>query len=377
MGKVFYGKIDQYRKQGEIGHGGYSRVYEVVGKRSKKRYALKLFNWRDISYFDSQADLDEHLLYIKTVFDHERKMHEICSNGQFVVKMVDYSIKDMFIVLELLHPVDNIFSSYNSQPPALFNILFYNMLVDLFYVHQRGVAHNDIKENNFLYENNRNLYLLSDFSISCNTRCKVIGSTFYMAPEVMDNYDTKQNVPFMQSADIWSLGVTMYRVATGGFPFTVDCIQKWDKVNYVNKGKKLFLSHKFKLEQADVSIKLPPELSYLETLFQGMLRVNPSERTLLPASIEWIHERIAPMLNPTSAEEPEKYNLAYSLSFKSPSSSLKSNKSTHKSSKTTRKSSKTTRSKLKSKSPQRSPRRTNRSPSRKSTSPRKSLRNSN
>lgn len=93
------------------------------------------------------------------------------------------------------------------------------VLVALSYLHRQGIIHRDIKAANVLLTQAGKI-LLCDFGVAAhlqiasNKRSTFIGTPLWMAPEViMDgkSYDTK--------ADIWSLGVTLYEIATGNPPY--------------------------------------------------------------------------------------------------------------------------------------------------------------
>jgi len=63
---------------------------------------------------------------------------------------------------------------------------------------------------------------LVDFGLSCFVQINeyadtYVGSPYYAAPEVLER---KKYNPFL--ADVWSLGVIMYTMVTGSFPFSLD-----------------------------------------------------------------------------------------------------------------------------------------------------------
>jgi serine/threonine protein kinase len=95
------------------------------------------------------------------------------------------------------------------------------MFLALKEVHDHKVIHGDIKLENFVIDGNDHIRLI-DFGLSERignngfSRNPVSGSLFYQPPELL------RNLPHDQKIDIWALGVSLFGLATGGFPFTND-----------------------------------------------------------------------------------------------------------------------------------------------------------
>jgi len=91
--------------------------------------------------------------------------------------------------------------------------------------HRHGVMHRDLKPENFLFANKKESAALKaiDFGLSVFFRpgerfTEIVGSPYYMAPEVL-----KRN--YGPEVDVWSAGVILYILLCGVPPFWAETEQ--------------------------------------------------------------------------------------------------------------------------------------------------------
>lgn len=92
------------------------------------------------------------------------------------------------------------------------------MLLAVAYLHDKKIAHRDLKLENFLYEaKDTNMLKLIDFGFAkhwdrSTKMSQACGSVHYVAPEVLLR-------SYTEKADCWSMGVIVYMLLTGSPPF--------------------------------------------------------------------------------------------------------------------------------------------------------------
>jgi len=205
----------------KLGDGGTAQVYCVTNKNTKVKYAMKIVN---LTRIKDQSKKDMLLREIKLIkmLDHPNtvKVFE-------VFKRLGY----IYIVMELCTGGE-LFDKLYDQPTqpgersprfveADAKYLVKKMLSSLNYLHTNGIAHRDLKLENFIFTSDAKdaEIKLIDFGFSTNyletgtgTMQEVVGTCYYLAPEVLKR-------KYTQASDLWSLGVVIYMMVTGSVPF--------------------------------------------------------------------------------------------------------------------------------------------------------------
>lgn len=133
------------------------------------------------------------------------------------------------------------------------------------YAHKRNVVHRDIKPANIIYDDETGLTKVTDFGVACLTDASstktgtMLGSPSYMSPEQVcgDKVDGR--------SDIFSLGVTLFRLTSGRLPFESDTIAA--------------LTHKITRDKhPDIRKILPAAPACLNTIINKSLQKDPDKR---------------------------------------------------------------------------------------------------
>jgi serine/threonine protein kinase len=96
------------------------------------------------------------------------------------------------------------------------------MLTALAYLHERGICHRDVKmENIFLMTEDVGDAVLADFGYAVELGeqgCtdQICGSAEYASPEMW------RRIAYTEKVDVWSLGVTMFVMLVGEFPYGLE-----------------------------------------------------------------------------------------------------------------------------------------------------------
>uniref|UniRef100_A0AAQ6AL90 Striated muscle enriched protein kinase b n=1 Tax=Amphiprion ocellaris TaxID=80972 RepID=A0AAQ6AL90_AMPOC len=197
---------DYYDIHKEIGRGAYSYVKRVTHKKGKAEFAAKFISARRkrkalaLREMDLLSELDnERILYFHDAFEKKNMVvliTELC-HEELLERMAK---KTAVMELEIRSSVQQV-------------------LEGLRYLHQKSIAHLDIKPENILMSGPGSDHIrICDFgnAIKLETseeHYSKYGTPEYVAPEIVNQ------TPVTTATDIWPVGVITYLCLTGVSPF--------------------------------------------------------------------------------------------------------------------------------------------------------------
>ena len=211
----------KYSVVSKIGSGSYGDVFKVEDVRGNN-YALKLLRLWEVS-----CDLHAPLV---AKFEQEYKTGRLVS--EYLIHSLDFgTIKgNPYLLMEYCAHGD--LSKLIGKDLSRLPQYFHDILEGLHILHSEGKVHRDLKPENVLIRSNDRA-ALTDFGVVgemdqskrmsevgwWKKRPKQVqGTPLYMAPEMSERVGG--GVTYLPTVDIWSLGVMLYELLTGGsFPF--------------------------------------------------------------------------------------------------------------------------------------------------------------
>ncbi|KAI3941235.1 hypothetical protein MKX01_029809 [Papaver californicum] len=209
---------DKYVLGRELGRGEFGITYLCTDRETKESLACKSISKkklrtaidvedvrREVSIMSSLPD-HLNIVRLKATYEDNEAVHlvmELCEGGELFDRIVargHYSERAAANVARTVAEVVKM-------------------------CHEHGVMHRDLKPENFLFANKRENAALKaiDFGLSVFFRpgerfSEIVGSPYYMAPEVL-----KRN--YGPEVDIWSAGVILYILLCGVPPFWAETEQ--------------------------------------------------------------------------------------------------------------------------------------------------------
>ena len=208
-------KLGKYVLIREIGSGATSKVFLARDPFGERDVALKVF------LFDRHVDPQSERMTHKSFLAEASLAGKL--NHPHIVEILDAATEPDFsyVVMEYVSgpTLDAHANVTNLLPLGKVVEIIFKCIRALEYAFQHGVIHRDIKPGNILLSGNGETKV-SDFGASFQqhfahdtTQITGVGSPGYMSPEQI------RLAPLTHQTDIYSLGVTMYRLLTGRLPF--------------------------------------------------------------------------------------------------------------------------------------------------------------
>ena len=232
--KEFYNNFyDNFELLNFINSGSVGRVFEGRLKNTKKEQKLAFkFN---ISKEKTKKICKES----QEITILKKLNHKNISQIYAFIKMPDNS---NFSVLEYAKygDLENFEKKLLKRNKLSENIICYfckQILESLDYIHKCKIVHMDIKEGNILIDSNLNIKL-TDFSVSCSyslfspgniVKPPFVGTSKYMSPEILNR--TNMKIKDFSKIDLYSLGVTLYKLAFGIYPYKLNEVKNKDYDN--------------------------------------------------------------------------------------------------------------------------------------------------
>ena len=207
---------DRYTLEKLIGVGGFTDVWKAVDNTTHSTVALKIYTNLDD---DGINDLSEEYTRMQNLnhtnilkadhFDRDGNIPylvmKFCGGGSLDKKIGRMENEDVLKVIK-------------------------DMASGLSYLHQCNIVHQDIKPANILIDDSSGtpVYVLSDFGISSKTKTRLSHSVnqknqgtsmteAYAPPEKFSS--KKEDRRPDRKGDIFSFGISIYELVTGGLPF--------------------------------------------------------------------------------------------------------------------------------------------------------------
>lgn len=213
-GRTFSGRFEVGRL---IARGGMSEVYQGVDLWTQNPVAIKVISPRDAADPSKQQKFYRESVSLQQI-QHRNVVSVISSATE---KVQDLEL--MYLVLEYVH------GCTLEQLLRVRRVLSVREVLDIMLptveglseVHAMRYIHRDLKPSNILISADERIIKITDFGLTRREDQKwtgeLMGTPQFVAPEIVI-----ADSPVGQAADIFAIGMMMFRMLTGRFPFTGD-----------------------------------------------------------------------------------------------------------------------------------------------------------
>ena len=198
-----------------LGKGAFGSVYRALNMGTGETVAVKQIKLGDLKKSELRVITSE--IDLLKGLDHPNivKYHGFVKTADSLNIILEYCENGS------LHSISKNFGKF---PENLVGLYMSQVLRGLYYLHEQGVIHRDIKGANIL-TTKQGMVKLADFGVATRTATQttamqesnesnVVGTPYWMAPEVIEM--TTSPTP---ASDIWSLGCTVIELLDGKPPY--------------------------------------------------------------------------------------------------------------------------------------------------------------
>ena len=337
-------KVNNYVLEKLIGRGGFGYVYLATSTLYQCKFAVKVGIITENNLekrikikksfeceFNALKKLDHpNIIRLYDYFDKDDLVFlvfEYCPNGSLEdyikgsseIPIHDPSNKQ----LPSLYNKNNANNKINSQSNMNFSFIYsmadkFRIAIDIMkgveYCHQNNFAHRDIKTANILFDESGRPKI-ADFGLAQFVTNEELmkaheGTAYYAAPEIYKKADYD---PY--KADIWALGVLLYRFFTFNYPYKANDMKMLSKV----------------IKEGNINYQALCRIPAMKSIIQKMLIVNPQSRISLEDAIAQVQGSLSQFSIARASSLPDKITLKLKKAFVTPSTQRVSNRVPYKS----------------------------------------------
>jgi len=238
-----------------------TKFYNAYNKPFDRTCVLKIIDKKKLE----DGDFD----FLMQQINYEEKLTKIC-NSENTVNFYRRLENGQYIIFELESCSEDLgrYMSENGElkhEKAFFKQIILDIAKALKTLHDKGIMHRDIKPSNIFIKNEddneeKKIVKLGDFGCSIyikDNTSEPIGTIVYSAPEII------KNVKYDEKCDLWSLGVTLFELYFGVFPYGYE--PTTSKINNIIYGNEEFLYNRSNIPTLDI-------------FFHRLLVINPKDR---------------------------------------------------------------------------------------------------
>ena len=245
----------------EISETNNAKFYQAHNKLFNRNCILKVIDKKTLE----DGDFD----FLMEQINNEEKFTKIC-NSENTVNFYRRLDNEEYIIFELESCSEDLshYMSENSElkhEKTFFKQIILDIAKALKTLHDKGIMHRDIKPSNIFIKNEdddeeKKIVKLGDFGCSIyikDNTSEPIGTIVYSAPEII------KNIEYDEKCDLWSLGVTLFELYFGVFPYGNN--PTTSKINNIIYGNEEFLYNRSNIPTLDI-------------LFHRLLVINQKDR---------------------------------------------------------------------------------------------------
>ena len=265
--------LSNYEIGRTLGKGAYAIVKVCTNKITKEKYAVKIYEKSKLNDGSKKKCVSREIEILKRInHNNIAKLYDVITTDKQIL-----ILQELVIGISLREYYNNEIRNQkgiSEHKSNIFKKIFKQIFDAMNYIHKKNIAHRDIKLENILMTKNYEIKII-DFGFGMyNPENKLqnffCGTPNYMAPEIA--FKRPYNG---QKADLWSLGVLVYKLFCADFPFK----GKNEKELYksIERGKFRVANY-------------TPE--YVKKIIVGMIVLNPNKRMSCESVLksEWLRD---------------------------------------------------------------------------------------